>query len=267
MSTVATPAASVPVWRGLLPTLIRQELKSRFVGSMLGMGWALLQPLLLMALYSVLLVSVFHARFPDVSDQATLAYVAAGLFPWLLFAEGSSRACNVVASHAALLGKIKVPLEWFVVANVLATLLLTLIGFVLAYGILLLQNAPIRPIAALACLAVLTLQSLAVCGFALLLAALQVFLRDTALIFGQALNFLFFLTPVLYAPAQLPGFLRTPLLLNPLTTYIEWCRHLVLGTPCPSALQAVVAVAVLSSLLLLGWWSFRRLAPHFEDYL
>jgi len=104
-------------------------------------------------------------------------------------------------------------------------------------------------------------------GMGLLLAACQVFIRDLAQVITQILTFGFFLTPILYSRTMLPDFAKTLMGLNPLTYYTERLRELLLQgqiMPTPTDLYALLVAA---GSLMLGTWLFRRLAPHFEDFL
>ena len=104
-------------------------------------------------------------------------------------------------------------------------------------------------------------------GFALALAALQVFVRDLAQVIGQALMLMMFLSPVFYTRANLPADWQGALDLNPFTFYAESFRSLLLGYGDFDLHRLLVACAIALVALAAGHWLFRRLDPHFEDFL
>lgn len=251
----------------LLLGFLRREFSTRYLGSISGLLWVLIHPVALLLLYGFLFGTVFQTRLPGVPAELLLAYVAVALWPWLMFSEGLNRATLAVQEHAALLGKVAVPAGLLVIANLGATFLLHAIGYLFALLVLKLLGYPLHWTGVLWALPGIGLLFVLTLGLALLTSALQVLVRDLAQVLTQLLGFWFFLTPVLYGRAQLPPVLHPWFDLNPLTFYAEGARFAWLGHGEPGwpALGAAVLAAALC--LLAGRWVFRRLRPHFEDFL
>lgn len=245
---------------------IARDLRNRYLGSLTGALWALLQPLLLLAIYAVVFVEILKVRLPDSVGSGFVPYLALGLWPWTAFSEAISRGTNAIPEHAALLSKVPLPRPVLVLAPVAGSFLIHGAGFLAVLVVLALTGQGVQlsglPLALLA-YALLFVFAL---GLAWLTAALQVFVRDLAPIVAQLLTLWFFLTPVFFAremiPARLAGFLAA----NPLAAFLEAFRAALLGTsiaPHTLWLLPLFAAAAFAA----GGFVFQRLSRHFEDFL
>jgi lipopolysaccharide transport system permease protein len=245
----------------------QREIKNRYLGSLSGLLWVFLHPLLLLALYTFLIAGVLKARIPELSDAQWMPYVALGLWPWMCFSEGINRGTSVVLEYAGLLGKVALPAELIVAANVAATFTLHGIGLLVIVVLLRVSGSTIDLssvwilLPLLACLFLLTL------GITLIAAAMQVYARDVGQLLGQFLGFMFFLTPILYTPNMLPQVIQPWLAYNPVSIYCMTAReYLMMGQGgLDSRHLLALCIAILSAII--GWASFRKLANHFEDFV
>ena len=265
MNTPAAPAAGNARRHAVFLALLRRDLSERHQGSLLGIGWSLLQPLLQLAVLSLVFTHLLPAR-SSTGHVPYAAFLALGLWPWQMFANALLRGTTALTDNAALIGKVALPHTLYVLARVLGSVLPDLAGMVLvliaiaAFGVPL--HLPGLPLAALAVLIVLA-YGLAAAWVA---AVLQVFLRDVGFAVGQLLTLGFFLSPVLYDRTQLPEPFASMLGFNPLAPPIEAIRASLLGLPVPAtALGASAALAVLA--LLFARRLFARAQPHVEDFL
>lgn len=245
---------------------IRREVRSRYLGSLSGGLWALLQPLIQLAIYSVVYVYVFRAPAPA-GGIGIVPFLAIGLWPWNAFAEALLRATNSVPENAALIGKIALPREVLVVAAVSSSFLLHGLGFCAICVALRLWGAPVH-LASLP-LALLTYVQfyLLALGFAFAFAAIQVFVRDLSQVLTQLMTLWMFASPIFYTRDFVPERYRLWLDLNPVSWYAENFRSLLLGMPAPGLAAQAIALALAIALLAAGVAMFRRLSPHFEDFL
>ena len=245
----------------------QREIKNRDLGSLSGLLWVFLHPVLLLALYTFLIAGVLKARIPELSDAQWLPYVAFGLWPWMCFSEGLQRGASAVMEHAGLLGKIALPAELLVAASVAATFTLHSLGLFAIVMILPLFGFPVIWQNGLMLLPLLLLLFLFTLGLAWIAAGLQVYIRDVAQVLGQTLAFLFFLTPILYTPAMLPEVVRPWLAANPISAYCTTARDWLMFSN--TALTGQHALTVLIALLTFGFGLlvFRKLERHFEDFL
>jgi lipopolysaccharide transport system permease protein len=251
----------------LTAKFIRRDLRSRFAGSLSGGLWALIQPLLQLAIYAFVFVEVFKARLPGANAPEFVAFIAVAMWPWFAFAEAIQRSATAIQDNAALIGKVALPREVLVVASVASSFLIHLGGFVAVVVILALAGKGVVLAGLpLSILLYVPLFALAL-GLALICASVQVFVRDLAQALGQFLTIMMFATPILYDSAMLPERYRALLPFNPFTFYAESFHALLLNLGTVAPLSVGIALAVAALVLAIGHGVFRRLDAHFEDFL
>lgn len=256
-----SPAAQI----ALLRLFIRQDLNQRFAGNAVGVVWALILPLLQLALFGLLFVQIFKARVPGLEGVGYLAFIALGMWPWFAFSEAVARGASALVDNAGLLGKVAIAHWQLILARVLVAFAIHGIGFALVLLALGLQQVPLHwsqlPLAALAWLSLLPLAV----GVATILALLQVFVRDLVQITPYLLTALMFCSPVLYSASMAPAALQPWFEANPIGSAVSTVRESLLrGAPADGG-----AVAILLALVLLAVAAliYRRLRPHVEDFL
>lgn len=252
--------------RYLVLQLTRRDVQARYKGSVLGMGWALLYPLLILASYTFVFREVFKARWPGGSDstQEFALQVFAGLVVFNLFADVLNRAPRLVVDQPNLVKRVVFPLEvlpWVALGGAL---------FHAALGAVILLGASAWSGAGLSAWALLTPLVFAVTlpyllGIGWLLGGLGVFLRDIGQAMGPVVTMLMFLSPVLYPAKSLPALFEKLLWLNPLTLPIENLRRVVLEGQAPD--WGGLALYTLAGLVFatLCWRLFERVKPAFAD--
>ncbi len=245
--------------------LVWRELVVRYKRSVLGIGWALMEPLALVVIYTLVFGYILGA------SKAVNGYPLFALFgvlAWTFLSSTIEQGATVLLEHAALLRKIAFRWELLVLAVVVsrATTCAIGIGFGLAVGLFLGQdvvwaNLPLV-LVGFALLTALTT------GLALVASAIQVLLRDTSFLARFALRLGFYLTPVAYPLNLVPDELRDLFLLNPLVG-IMWCFQSFtssdLAAPPTAALVLSAVVALVS--LVGGIGLFARLRPLVADLL
>ncbi|MDR2012550.1 MAG: ABC transporter permease [Rhodanobacter sp.] len=245
----------------------RRTLADRFAGSFSGGLWALFQPLLQLAITSFVFVHVFKARVPGTDTLGYVPFLAIALWPWTAFSEAVLRSTTVIQDNAALIGKVALPREVLVVASVATSFAIHMVGFVAIVLILAVTGQGIHLAGFVpAILLYIPLCALAL-GFALIFAAVQVFVRDLAQALGQVLSLLMFGAPVYYDRVQLPEQFRGWLDANPFTFYVESFRALLLDHGDISMPALGIAMTTTVAVLWVGHRVFRRLDAHFEDFL
>lgn len=249
----------------LLRLLIRQDLRQRFSGNLLGIAWALLAPLLQLAVFNLVFVHILKARVPGLEGTAYLVFLALGFWPWFAFSEALTRGCTAITEHAALADKVALPRSLPVLSAVATAFLLHAAGYVLVLLALAGFGVPLDwwrlPLAILHWLPLLALAV----GVALALAAVQVFIRDLAQSIGLLVTLWFFLTPIIYAPETVPARFAEWLVLNPVTGVVDAQRALLPGlSGLPNS--GLVTWIAAPLMLALGYGVFRRLRPHLEEF-
>ncbi len=251
----------------LLRRLVEREFSQRYLGSLSGPAWALLQPLLLLAVYALVFVQILRVRLPAGDTPLDVVpFLVAGLWPWAAFAESLNRGVAAVPENAALLAKVALPRSLLVVAPVIVAFAVHGVGLVVVGIALALWGRPFDASGLLPATVAYLLLGGFTLGIALLLAAWNVFVRDVGQILGQALTLLFFLSPVFFTREMVPEAFRVAFDLNPLSIYLDLIRAALLATDVDLLPAFAKAAAVAAFALVLGLAVFQRLSPHFEDF-
>jgi lipopolysaccharide transport system permease protein len=223
------------LWRNrdLIRSLARRDLLGRYRGSAGGALWTLLNPLLLMLTYFFVFGIVLRARFGgDPSRFGFVLYFLAGMLPWLAVSEALGRAPNVLVEHRNFVKKLVFPIEILPVAQVLSALVTEL--FALAIFLVLLAGARGGvPATGLWLPALVVPQILLAVGLGWALAATGAFVRDLGQVIGFLLTLWFFLTPICYPEASLPGWALPALGKNPLFALVRGYRAIFLEARPP----------------------------------
>jgi lipopolysaccharide transport system permease protein len=251
--------------RALFRNFFHRELATRYLGSVTGLAWAVLHPLALLGVYWFVFTQVFRAA--GFRGASFLLFVAVALWPWLAAQEALQRATVSLAGYAGLIRKVAFPHEIVVYASVAATLALQFAGYLAVLVTLAAFGEPVRFEGLLLAVPLWLVLVIAVTGVALGLAALQVFVRDVEHVLMPVLMILMYVTPILYPLALVPEGLRPWVAANPFGWLVDRMRDALLeGRIAPQGSDAV-ALAVALALFAGGRWVFRRLSPHFEDFL
>jgi ABC-type polysaccharide/polyol phosphate export permease len=251
--------------RALFLNFFRRELTTRYLGSVTGFAWALLSPLALLGVYHFVFTHVFRAT--GFAGQSFLAFVAVALWPWLAAQEALQRGAVSLAGYSGMIRKVAFPHELVVLASVAATFALQFVGYVAILVVLRIAGEPVHLRGLVVATPIWLVVLIAATGLTLLLAALQVFVRDVEHVLMPLLMMLMYLTPILYPLVMVPAGMRDFVSANPFTWVVGRLRDGLLDGKV--ALQPADAVALAVALLLFvgGRWVFRRLSPHFEDFV
>jgi len=244
-------------YRFLFEQMVRRELRQKYQGSVLGVAWYVVNPLVLMGAYWFLFDVVLDtAAYPDYP-----LFLLSGLVVWIFFSQGLMQAATSLLDQGALIRKARFPRE-AIPASVVAVQLVTFLVVLAAVAIVTLAiRGTLDPALALlpyllACLALMVL------GLGLAVAVLHAFYRDVAPILSAALLPWFFLSPIFYAPSEATGRETARFVLewvNPVAPFIAGVRDVLYAGSAPSGavllyVAVAAAVAVAAGLLL-----FRRL--------
>jgi homopolymeric O-antigen transport system permease protein len=252
----------------LLKEMVIRDMRARYAGSSLGLIWAVGQPILWMALYS--LVFSLILRVPVEKGYASFAeFLLAGLLPWMAIQEGISRSASALTDNAAMVKKTVFPLETLVLSVIVAAL----INQVIAFGIFAVYVGSVGHLSlAWITLVVpaLLLQTLLTFGIGCYAATVTTFLRDAAQVIGIGLTVVFWATPVVYPMTLVPSTHRWLLAIiraNPLTHLVEWYRGAFTTHVAPSPSSALYLLVFCLFAALSGAALFARARPHFADLM
>ena len=246
---------------------IDRDLRNRFAGSFTGGLWALIAPLIQLAVYSVVFVYILPARIPGADAPGYVPFLFAALWPWNALAESLVRSTTIVQENAALIGKVALPREVLVLASASSSFIVNFAGFVAIVAVLAFAGHDVHLAGLVPALALyLTLFAFAL-GLSLAFSAIQVFVRDLAQALGQILTILMFCAPIFYDRSLVPERYQRWLDLNPFTFYADAFRVALLHHGATSTIRIALSFATAAIVLLIGHRIFKRLDPHFEDFL
>lgn len=262
--------ARIPIRnRELLREMVRRDVVGRYRGSVLGLLWSFLHPVVMLAVFTFVFSEIFKARWgggtgDSKADFALVLFV--GLIVHGLFAECLNRAPSLIVGNASYVKRVVFPLEimpWVAVGATLFHAAVSVLVWSLFY---LAVHGTLHPTMLLLPIIIAPLALFAL-GCAWFLASLGVFLRDVGQTTGIITSVLLFLSPVFYPASALPGPYRQLLALSPLTVPIELARDVMVAGRSPdwTALAAYSAVAVGVAVLGLAW--FRKTRSAFADVL
>lgn len=264
-------------YRELLLNLTRRELRSRFRRSFLGWGWSFMQPIMMTAVYALVLGTFLNSPPPpgDPSGFHSYAFfLLAGIIPWTLFAGGLNSAIGSIVNAGGLITRVWFPRELLPISAILAlafSMLIEISVLVIAisvyYQALLLQYIPVL-------LFVILLQVLFTAGIALWLAACNVKYKDVEYLTTVFLLAYFYLTPILYPPSFIPDdkmFFSTGMswrevaLLNPMARFAMAYRNMLYDVRLPGPETVLFLVVWSVSVFLLGIRFFSRRSDRFAE--
>jgi lipopolysaccharide transport system permease protein len=257
------------VYRELVFFMTWRDLKVRYKQTLLGAAWAILQPVMLMVVFTLL-----FERVAGLSSEG-LPYPLfnfAALLPWNMFAHALSTAGNSLVANRNMLTKIYFPRMILPLASVLASMVDFLIAFSVLVGMMVyyhLQppaNFHITLTPALLALPLLVLLSLVTAfGVSLWLSALNVMYRDVGYLIPFLTQLWFFITPVVYSSGVVSGHWRLIYALNPMVGVVNGFRWALLGTQTAPGPMMAVSVGVALLILVSGLFYFRRMERVFAD--
>ena len=234
--------------RSLLWQFARRDVLGRYRGSLLGLTWSFLTPLLMLGVYTFVFVGVFRASWPG-SSKGGLEFalqVFAGLLVFNLFAEVASKAPNLIVEQPNLVKKVVFPIEllsWVIVLSGIFHLLIS-VGTLLL--VLLFARGAV-PLSALSLPLVLLPFIPVLLGLGWFFSAIGVFVRDVGPVMTMVVSLTMFMSPIFYSVASLDVAWQFWMGLNPLTLIIEQVRSVLLQGQWPdwSALGIYGVVACL----------------------
>jgi lipopolysaccharide transport system permease protein len=247
----------------LLWTLSAHRIKVRYKQSALGLAWALLQPLSLMLIYT-LVFSVITRMPSDGAPYAVFAYAA--LLPWTYFSTALTNATNGLVSHAHLVTKVYFPREILPLSYVIAALFDLLMASSILFALMLYYRVPFT-LNALWAIPVVFVLTVFLTATALLLSATQVRFRDIGMAMPLLLQLWMFATPVVYPLEQVPQRFRGLYVLNPMVGVVDGFRRAVILGEAPDLRLLALSAAVSLLLLPAAYVYFKRVEATVADVI
>lgn len=253
--------AELWAYREPLFFLAWRDIQVRYKQTVIGVVWAVLQPLLTMLIFTLIFGRL--AKIP--SDGLPYAvFTLAALVPWSFFSNGLIHTANSVVDNAHLITKVYFPRLVVPIASMLSRLIDFLLAFIVLIGVLLVYGiSPTLRTLALPLFVVLAL--ITALGIGLWFSALNVRFRDVKYVVPFLSQLWLFATPIAYPSSMLPESWRAVYAINPMVGVVEGFRWSLLGTE--TAPGAMIFVSTVAALIILigGVFYFRRVERSFAD--
>lgn len=257
--------------RRLIVHLVRRQISQRYRGSIGGLLWSFLLPLVMLVTYTFVFGEVLKARFTVTEgvaesqvDYALMLFC--GILIYTIFQESLGAAPTLMQFNANYVKRVVFPLEVLPLTTVAAAT----VNGVIATGILVLVTLGLKwEISSTLWLFPIVLAPMAMftVGLTWFLASLGVFLRDVNQVIGIALTILFFMSPIFYPVERLPDYLQGIVLASPLTIFIENARHTLLLSRTPDWNSLGLASIAAFAIMQLGYAWFMKTKRGFADVL
>ena len=246
----------------LLLALSAHRIKVRYKQSALGLAWAIIQPLALMLIYTLVFSIFTRVKTPGV-PYPIFAYAA--LLPWTFFSTALTNATNGLVSHSQLVTKVYFPREILPLSYIFAALVDLAVASVVMVGLMAYYHVALTS-AILWVLPVTLVLTVFLTGVSLILSALQVRFRDIGMAMPLILQLWMFASPVVYPLEQVPERFRSLYTLNPMVGVIQNFRAALLGTPFDRSSLLVSAIVALI-LLPAAYLYFKRVEATIADVI
>jgi lipopolysaccharide transport system permease protein len=266
--TLAEKAGSVRYLkshRRLLWRVTRTEIQARYAGSSLGFGWAFLTPFLVLAIYAVVYLEIFHVRVTNLTPREYVIYIFAGLTPYLMTAEAISTGVQSVVANKSVLNNTVFPIDLTPVKAVLSAQFTMIVGMtVVVAGAVATGNVhrtlPLLPL-------VWLLNVVWLIGVNWITSLLNVIFRDLQTLISSILMIMFVVSPIAFTPDMVPSSLRLLLAFNPFAYFVVAYQQVIMLGIWPSPAHFAVLVVLSLATFFAGSWFFFRAKQVIVDYV
>ena len=255
--------------RNLIFQMVRREVVGRYKGSVMGLAWSFLNPLLMLTIYTFVFSVVFKARWGIGANESKIDFAVvlfAGLIVHGLFAECVNRAPALILANANYVKRVVFPLDILPVVALGSALFHAAVSAAVLLVAMVLSGNELHAEILLAPVLILPL-AVGALGFSWFLASLGVFLRDVGQITAVFTTALLFLSPVFFPMAAMPEQYRVLMQVNPLTFVIEQMRGAVIWGQSPDWGQYWIYFFGSIVVAWIGFWWFQRTRKGFADVL
>src|SRR5215510_3316102 len=241
------------------------ELKSRYAGSIIGLGWALAFPLLLMSIYAVTYLVIFQVRVPSLTPLQYVLLIFCGLVPFLMTSEALNNGVGSVMANKSVLSNTVFPIDLTPAKAVLLSQVPMVVGFAVISITLLV--AGLLPWTIFLLPVVWGLQVLALIGLAWILSLISLVFRDLPNLISLLLMVIMIISPIAYTPDMVPPSLKLLLALNPFAYFVVAYQQVMIYGVLPGWDKSLILVVMSVGSFMLGSYFFSRAKRVLIDYV
>lgn len=250
----------------ILRELVKREIQSRYVGSMMGLIWTFIHPLTLLGIYTLLFSWILKVRFgtPGPQTATFTEYLFCGLFPWMCIQESIQRSATILMERASFIKQLIFPAHLLPVSVNLTALFHQGIAFI-PFLLVVVFLGHGHPAFWILLVPLAVLQWGIAQGISWMVAAVAVYLKDVVQLVTLVLTVWMFLSPILYPLEMVPDEFQTLIWLNPVTLLVESYRAVILEGRYPTLNTWMALTATSVFFYSFGYWVFHRLKSGFSD--
>lgn len=252
-------------YRTILWTTTKNDIKARYAGSLLGIVWAILYPVMFLGVYALVYVAILKVRITAMTTPEYIALIFSGLVPFLGFSEALGSGVGSVTSNANLIKNTLFPIELVPVKTVLSSAVTQIVGTVLLLGSLVLMGKG-GVLFALVPL-IFAVQLVFTVGFIWIVSSINVLVRDLSQVTSVLIIFFMMVSPIGYTSDMVPKELAALSYINPLFSIITVYREIIIYKHLPSLLDCGVFIGMSFITFAAGFYIFTKLKQVFSDYV
>lgn len=235
-------------YREMIVSLVKRDLKGRYKGSTLGFLWTFLNPLLQLAVYTMVFSVIMRA---GIEDYYLFLFVA--LIPWIFFSTSLAGGASCVLAQQDMVKKIYFPREVLPVAYVTSQFVNMLLSFIVIFAVLIFSQHTLQLEAVMCLPLIMIVEYILALGFTMVMSAVTVYLRDLEYILSILTLAWQFMTPVMYSIDQVPDEVQWVFMCNPMTYIIIAYRDILYYGKVPK-LENLLSAVILGIVMLIGGW-------------
>lgn len=247
-------------YREMIFSLVHRDLKGRYKGSVLGFAWTFLNPLLQLAVYTLVFSVIMRS---NIQNYYLFLFVA--LVPWLFFSTSIASGAGCIRAQAGMITKIYFPREVIPLSFVTSQFVNMLLSFIVVFAVLLFSGVGLNPRALAYLPLIMIIEYFIALGLLLLISAVTVYFRDIEYFVNIIMMAWQFATPVMYGLDQVPDSIVPFFMANPMTSVIVAYRDILYYKQVPQMSTLVNAVVFGISVLCIGALVFSKLKKHFVE--
>lgn len=248
-------------YRWLLQLLVERDLKVKYRRSVLGYFWSILNPLLMMAILTIVFSQVFRFDIPNYP-----VYLLAGQLMYSFFAEATSMALGSILDGAALIKKVYLPKYIFPLSRVLSSFTSMLLSLCALFIVMAAMGVKFRATLLLLPVAMLYILMFSI-GVGLIMSAAVVFFRDLQYLYTVFLTALNYITPIFYPVSIVPAEYKALVMYNPLYCFVTFFRQVTIYGEWPGIREHLWCLGYALSAVAAGIYCFKRWQNKFILYI
>jgi len=248
-------------YKDLFLLLITQDIKLKYKNSVLGVFWSMLNPLLMMIVFSIVFMAIFKNDIPNFP-----VYVLIGRVMYQFFSEATNFSMTAIQSNADLIKKVYVPRYYFPLSRVVSTMIISAMSFIPVFLMMLITGMTFSWTNLFIFIPIIYLFFITA-GIGLLLAALNVFFHDVKHFYSIVLMVLMYLTPIFYPASIIPEKYMVLVQLNPLYHVVVIIRDMLMYGSWSDFSNHLFAIGYSVLYCILGLAVFYKLQNRFIYHL